>query len=383
MKGFSQGGCPVGNHPQTRHARSLTPVPPLPEGEGYDSSLREFHVKVNHMNRKRSAMRMVCEWVRNNRQQHKLKGLNMDAIQYIREIGRGAKGARDLSQADAERLFGAMLDGEIDELQLGALLIGLRIKGESDEELLGFKAALDARTPQILLSDGSPHLVVIPSYNGARRQPNLVPLLALRLAQSGVPVLIHGRYDFDTRVDPSGMMAALGIAKAHSIEQTGQLLAEQHIAFIDLAALVPGLDRLLALRSRLGLRNSGHTLVKLLDPARGHSVRLVAVTHPEYLEKMHRFLAQDGGRALLLRGTEGEAYANPRRCPQLEAFVDGYAEIAFPATEGGAPPLDGIPDTPGNATTAILIREMLEGREPVPQPILDQIEAISRLVHSR
>lgn len=307
----------------------------------------------------------------------------MDATRLIREIGRGAKGARDLSRSDAEGLFAAMLDGEIDELQLGALLIGLRIKGESAEELLGFKAALDARTPQIFLPDGSPHLVVIPSYNGARRQPNLVPLLALMLAKSGVPVLIHGRYDFDTRVDPAEMMAALGIVRAGTVTEAAQLLAEQRIAFIDLARLVPGLDRLLALRPRLGLRNSGHSLVKLLDPLRGRSVRLVAVTHPEYLEKMHQFLLADGGRALLLRGTEGEAYANPRRRPQLETFVDGHAGIVFPATEGGAPPLAGIPDTPENAATALLIRDMLDGREPIPQPILDQIEAIGRLTSSR
>src|ERR1035437_10006316 len=107
----------------------------------------------------------------------------MDATRFIKEIGRGAKGARDLLRADAEVLFGAILDGKIDELQLGALLIGMRIKGESNEELLGFKAALDARTPQISLPGNSPRLVVIPSYNGARRQPNLVPLLALLLAR--------------------------------------------------------------------------------------------------------------------------------------------------------------------------------------------------------
>lgn len=303
----------------------------------------------------------------------------MDATRFIREIGRGAKGARDLSRADAQMLFGAILAGEIDELQLGALLIALRIKGESDEELLGFKAALDVRTPQMVLPDNEPRLVVVPSYNGARRQPNLVPLLALMLARSGVPVLMHGRYDFETRVDPSGMMKTLGIPEASSVEHATQLLAERRIAFIDLATLLPGLDSLLALRPRLGLRNSGHSLVKLLDPAQGRSVRLVAVTHPEYLEKMRVFLAADGGRALLLRGTEGEAYANPRRRPQLEAFMDGHAEIAFPAAEGGAPPLEGIPDTPDNAATEILIGDMLSGRLAVPQPILDQLDVILRL----
>ncbi len=306
----------------------------------------------------------------------------MDATGFIREMGRGAKGARDLSRANAEMLFGAMLDGKIDEFQLGALLICLRIKGESNEELLGFKAAMDTRTPQIALPDGGPRLVVIPSYNGARRQPNLVPLLALRLAQTGVPVLIHGRYDFASRVDPSGLMVNLDIPEAHSVEHAGQLLAERCIAFMNLDRLLPGLDSLLALRLRLGLRNSGHSMVKLLDPLQGRSVRLVAVTHPEYLEKMHQFLLADGGRALLLRGTEGEAYANPKRRPQLEAFVDGCSEIAYSAAEGGAPPLAGMPDTPENAATAILISDMLAGRAPVPQPILDQLDVITRLARA-
>lgn len=77
--------------------------------------------------------------------------------------------------------------------------------------MLGFKAALDACTPQISLPNGSPRLVVIHSYNGARRQPKLTSLPALRLAQAGVPVLIHGRHDFEARIDPSELMTTRGI----------------------------------------------------------------------------------------------------------------------------------------------------------------------------
>ena len=307
---------------------------------------------------------------------------NLDVVPFIKEIGRGAKGARGLARIDAGILFGAILDGGVDELQLGALLIGLRIKGESDEELLGFKDALDARTHQLTLQDGRPRLVVIPSYNGARRQPNLMPLLALLLSRAGIPVLIHGRYDFETRVDPSSMMSMLGIPKANSIEHAVCLLEQGCIAFIDLALLLPSLDNLLALRPRLGLRNSGHTMVKLLDPLRGSSVRLVAVTHPEYLDKMRQFLIASRGTALLFRGTEGEAYANPRRTPQMESFVAGHNEIAYPASVGGAPPLDSIPDTNENAATAALIIAVLAGRIPIPKPILVQFEVVSRLAQS-
>ena len=46
------------------------------------------------------------------------------------------------------------------------------------------------------------------------------------------------------------------------------------------------LDALMALRPRLGVRNSAHIMAKLLDPAPGRSLRVVAVTHPEYLDSM-------------------------------------------------------------------------------------------------
>ncbi len=114
-------------------------------------------------------------------------------------------------------------------------------------------------------------------------------------------------------------------------------------------------------------------MVKLLDPARGHSVRIVAVTHPEYLERMQRFLAADGGRALLLRGTEGEAYANPRRRPQLWGFEEGRETVLFEAAEGGAPPRGDLPDTADTAINGALVRELLADPQRVPEPLMDQL----------
>src|SRR6185369_13636660 len=191
-----------------------------------------------------------------------------------------------------------------------------------------------------------PRCVILPTYNGARRQPNLMPLVALLLARDGVPVLIQGRHDFDSRVSPFGLLEALNIRPAANLAEAEAALASQRLACLKVDQLLPGLDRLLALRPRLGVRNSGHTMAKLVDPCVGRSVRVVAVTHPEYLERMHEFLIADGGRAMLMRGTEGEAYANPRRRPAMQVFRDGVADVAWPAEEGGAPPLEGLPDAP-------------------------------------
>ncbi|MBW7860027.1 MAG: DNA-binding protein YbiB [Rhodocyclaceae bacterium] len=304
----------------------------------------------------------------------------MNYASMIKEIGRGAKGSKPLATEDAEALFGDMLDGRVPDLELGAIIIALRIKSESLDELLGFKRAIDARCARIEVPDG-PRCVVLPTYNGARRQANLMPLLALLLARENVPVLIQGRHDFETRSSPFELLAQLGIHPAEDVDAAAGQLAAGRIACLALEHLLPGLDRLLALRLRFGVRGSAHTMAKLVDPSRGRSVRVVAVTHPEYLERMHDFLLADGGRAMLLRGTEGEAFANPRRRPRMEVFRDTSAEVAWLAEEGGSPPLAGLPDVPDIVGNAALIRAMLAGEVPIPQPILDQLTALVRLAN--
>lgn len=302
----------------------------------------------------------------------------MPYARYIKEIGRGPKGSRPLTAADAESLFGDMLDGRVPDLELGAIILAMRIKAESVDELKGFQRALDARTAHVRIPPG-PRAVLLPTYNGARRQANLMPLLAMLLVRQGVPVMIQGRHDFDSRVSPLELLAALDIQPAASIADGEASLARDKLAFFPLDLLAPGLVRLLGLRIPLGVRNSSHTLAKLLDPAPGHSVRVVAMTHPEYLERMHAHLLAQHAVALLLRGTEGEAFANPRRRPQLEAFSTQGAYIAYPGEEGGAPPLEGMPDNPEVSANAALILDMLAGRIPIPRPILDQVDALVSL----
>lgn len=296
----------------------------------------------------------------------------------IKDIGRGAKGARSMDATQAEWLFGRILDGQVPDLELGAIVMALRVKSESCDELLGFKRAMDERGRQLALPPG-PRCVILPSYNGARRQANLVPLLALLLVRQGVPVLIQGRHDFTQRSDPFALLAALDIPTETQADAAAARLAAQGLASVTLHALLPGLDDLLALRQRFGVRGCGHTMAKLLDPCHGRSVRVVAVTHPEYLERMQEFLLADQGRAMLLRGTEGEAFANPRRRPQMMVFDNGIASVACAAAEGGAPPLAGLPDAPEVAANAALIRAMLAGDTAIPQPVLDQVDALAQL----
>lgn len=302
----------------------------------------------------------------------------MQLAPIIKEIGRGAKGARSLPANEAETLFCAMLEGHVPDLELGAILLALRIKSESDEELIGFCRAMQ-RATQLLHIHKDASVVVLPTYNGVRRQPNLLPLLALLLKDAGIKVLIHGRHDFENRENPFPLFKAFGIEQAASIQQAEAQLRDHGMAFLDIEQLNPGLNRLLSLRSRLGVRNSAHTLCKLIDPCPGQSIRVVNVTHPEYLIRMTTLLTAQGSTAMLLRGTEGEAFANPRRRPELTGFSKGVAEVLFPAEDGGAPPINGWPDTADLTENVRLIQQLLSEPQRIPLPIIDQVCALKTL----
>ena len=304
----------------------------------------------------------------------------MNYASLIKELGRGARGARDLNRADAEQLFGAMLDGQVPDMELGALLIALRVKGESADEVAGFLAAQQARTATLAAPAG-PRTVLLPSFNGARKQANLMPLVAQLLGREGVPVLIFGRHDFDSRHSPFELLDALGLPASPTLADAEQRLASDRLAVLPLQMLNPGLNDLMGLRPRLGVRNSSHSLAKLLDPfAPGRAVRVVAVTHPEYLDSMAATLpalTAGDGRALLMRASEGEAYAHLRRKAHLIGFQDGQTAPLHPADTAD---LD-WPLSPActPAENAALIQAMLAGQETVPPRIAEQVAALRLL----
>lgn len=305
----------------------------------------------------------------------------MKYSEIIRVVGRGKEGAADLDEDSACALYGAMLDGEVPELELGALLIALRIKGESRAELAGFHRAMQQRLLRVDAPAGRPLPVALPSYNGARRQANLTPLLALLLAGTGVPVLVHGVTADPARVTSAEVFAGLGIEACTRAAAIRQAIDARNLAFVPAAVLSPGLDALLQVRWRLGLRNSTHTLAKLADPFHGHALRVVSVTHPEYLARMGDFLRATGARAMLLRGCEGEPYANPRRRPRMVYVRDGVEQVLLEAEAGVITELPALAHAMDAATTARWTREVLDGKISVPPPIAAQVEAIRRVCH--
>ena len=300
----------------------------------------------------------------------------MGISHYIKEIGRGKQGARPLSRAQAADLFGQVLEGAVTDLEIGAFCIAMRIKGETPEEMAGFLDATYMRLHRV--PAGGQAVVVLPSYNGARKLPVLTPLLALLVARRGLPVLIHGTATESSRVFVPHVLQALGIHPLPAIRAIGPGEA----VFVPTEMLCPGLKRLLDVRRTVGLRTSSHSLVKLMNPCEGPAVVVSSYTHAEYAVAMGAVFELMGSTALLLRGTEGEVVADARRLPQMDGFVGGRRETLQEGRKGTLTDLPDLPREVDAESTAVYIQDVLAGRKPVPESMVLQVEHILRLARS-
>jgi anthranilate phosphoribosyltransferase len=143
------------------------------------------------------------------------------------------------------------------------------------------------------------------------------------------------------------------------------------------------------MRRILGVRNSTHTLVKIMQPFAGPALRLTSYTHPEYLEMLTEYFTAaappERGDVFLMRGTEGETVANAKRAQQIEWFHERRRTTLVEKQQ----PVDAVPPLPAAsdaATTADWIWQALKGEQPVPAPVAEQAQhcvAVSKAVKAR
>lgn len=297
----------------------------------------------------------------------------MGISHYIKEIGRGKHGARPLRREQAADLLGQVLDGTVTDLEVGAFCLAMRIKGETAEEMAGFLDAVRQRMH--LLPAGSKPLVVLPSYNGARKLPLLTPLLALLVARQGLPVLIHGTATENSRISVEKVLPA----PVSIMQVATNSIANGTVAFVPTEVLCAPLKRLLDVRRVVGLRNPAHSLVKLMNPSAGPAVVVGSYTHPEYAVSMAEVHELMGHTALLLRGTEGEVVADPRRMPQMDGFIRGQRVLLQEGQRGTVTDMPDLPTGTDPAPTLAYMDAVLAGHKPVPPSVARQVEHILHL----
>ena len=298
----------------------------------------------------------------------------MSITPFLKVIGRGSKGAGNLDRIQAKEVFTQILNSNVSDLELGAFCIAMRIKGESVSELLGFMDALESHLNPI--NPGSRPCIVLPSYNGARKQANLTPLLAGLLSGRGFTVLVQGIENDQTRVTSHEIFKWLEWPILKNPSEFSSLLNANTPIFCPLSIISPALQKLLDVRERIGLRNTGHVLAKLINPTTQNPWQASNYTHPEYPEKLREYFQLRSANAILMRGSEGEPTASPQRLPEMHFLFSGKGEEA--SLEERFTDLSPFTAIDAKAT-ALMTSKILSGEISCPGSVLSQSNTMARM----
>lgn len=249
----------------------------------------------------------------------------MTLAEHVRTLGRGPGRSRSLTRDEAADAMTLMLNGAAPEA-VGALLMLLRMKGETADEIAGFTEAVQATVPRVNGVD-----LDWPSYAAGRTRGAPWFLQSARqVADQGHRVLLHG-WNGPNQTVRDGLADA-GIGLAATPADAEALIARDGIAYMTLETAHPALFALLNLRGVLGLRSCVNTVCRMWNPGRAKA-SVQGVFHPSY-----RLLQADAAALLgwdqlsVIKGGGGEFERHPGKAIAAFGLRDGQPwEGQFPA----------------------------------------------------
>jgi anthranilate phosphoribosyltransferase len=219
-----------------------------------------------------------------------------------------------LSRVEADALMEELLAGRMTHEDIVRLLLALRVKGETVEELVGFARAMRRRMSPIVVGNAGATTALVEELplvdtcgtgGDASGTFNVSTAAALVVAGAGVRVAKHGNRSFSSRCGSADVLEALGVNINLSAEQAGRAIAEIGIAFLFAPAMHTAVRHAMGARREVGGRTVFNLLGPLANPA-GASVQVIGVPALELVEKLGHALAELGGRrALVVHGTDG------------------------------------------------------------------------------
>jgi anthranilate phosphoribosyltransferase len=233
--------------------------------------------------------------------------------------------SQSLSRAEARDVMAEVLAAKCSDAQIAALLIALRMKGETVEEIVGFAEAIRAaaaplpieRAPVALAVTGtgrdalveeSPEesLVDTSGTGGdASGTFNISTATALVTAGAGVRVAKHGNRSISSKCGSADVVEALGMNIQLSPERAAQCLREVGICFLYAPNLHPAMKQVQGVRRELRMRTMFNLLGPLTNPARANG-QVVGVYSLDLVEKLAEALSMLGlRRALVVHGLDG------------------------------------------------------------------------------
>jgi anthranilate phosphoribosyltransferase len=261
---------------------------------------------------------------------------------FLREIGQGPKGARNLTREEAREALSLIIAQEVARAQMGGFLLIQRFKGESPEELYGFTEAVREGAnlihPKVegLLDVGSP-------YDGRKRSIVVSPASSIVAAACGVPVVMHGEKGLGPKhgVPVGDVLEALGLDVDAEPEAVESSIDAKGFGYMHSSRFVPDVYALADLREEIALRSCLSTIEKIYNLA-GADYSIIGLTHLPYMNKMMTAATNMGfNRILIVQGIEGnEDVPTSRPCRAFiwERATGESTEFRIDASEYGLQP---------------------------------------------
>lgn len=210
---------------------------------------------------------------------------------------------RDLSISEAEWAMQQVMAGEATSAQLAALLVALRVKGETVDEIVGFRDAVlanalpldvSADVLDIVGTGGDPYGAVL----------NISSVASIICAAAGIPVVKHGNRGASSASGASDVLTALGVNLEIGPDRVADVLTETGITFAFAALFHPGFRHAGPTRKELGIPTLFNILGPLCNPARPNA-SAVGVSSLERVPLMVGVFQTRGATALVYRGDDG------------------------------------------------------------------------------
>lgn len=287
---------------------------------------------------------------------------------------------RDLDPVHMCELMHGILSGNCREVELAALLVALRMKGETSAELAAAAAVL--REYMIPLATGRTGLLDTCGTGGDGSGTfNISTATALVVAGTGVPVVKHGNRAISSQSGSADVLSALGVALDLTPESSRLCLERAGMTFCMAPNYHPALRPVGEVRRRLGVRTMFNGLGPLVNPA-GASYQLLGVGWREWLDRLAGAVVRlDTRRAFLVCGRDGLDEVS-LSAPTLVREVRNGEVLAHewkPDDFGLAPcTLDEL-RVKGPVESARVIREVLEGRPGAPLRVVQANAAAALL----
>jgi anthranilate phosphoribosyltransferase len=301
-------------------------------------------------------------------------------------LHRVASQGESLDRAQSRAVMADVLAGKCSDAQIAALLVALRIKGETVEEIVGFAEAIRAAAAPLPIertasanaldvsgtgrealaeSDGDSLIDTSGTGGDASGTFNISTATALVTAGAGVRVAKHGNRSISSKCGSADVVEALGIDIQLSPERAAQCLREVGICFLYAPNLHPAMKQVQGVRRELRMRTMFNLLGPLTNPARA-SGQVVGVYSLELVEKLAEALSMLGlRRALVVHGLDGmdeiTITGATRVAEAREGSVRSYEIVPeeFGMNRGTLADIAGG-DAPGNAA---IIRAVLAGEK--------------------